>query len=54
MLIGEHFAALDTEHQQLRTTNEAVALMEAEKPKEKIILLKGSRGMQLERVADLL
>lgn len=54
ILVGEAFAKTTGVGRRFKTTPEAIAWIEKHLPKEKLILVKGSRGMTLEKVAELL
>lgn len=52
ILVGSHFQKATAKARKVGTTKDAVALMQKLKPSGKFILIKGSRGMQLEKVAE--
>lgn len=54
ILVGKEFEALHTKANSFKTTDEALQFLEKEKPDNKLILIKGSRGMKLERLIPLL
>lgn len=54
ILIGEHFFKTDSEHLKFRTFDELKDYLLQNKLQNRSILIKGSRGMALERVLELL
>lgn len=54
ILVGKAFAETQGEASKFETTSEALNWIQAHLPKGKLILVKGSRGMTLEKVAALL
>ena len=54
ILVGSHFAATTHSHAHFKTTEDLVNFLKTNKPKGKTILIKGSRGMQLEKVVAYL
>lgn len=54
ILVGEHFFKTRTSHQRLRTFDDLKAYLSQHRLQNKTILVKGSRGMALERVLDIL
>jgi len=54
LLVGEAFMKTKSEALRFASTNELLSFLKENEPSDKIILIKGSRGMQLEKAADLL
>lgn len=52
--IGEHFYKVTTAHKKFRTFDDFKSYIDKNPIKQQSILIKGSRGMQLERVLDLI
>nr|WP_298994207.1 UDP-N-acetylmuramoyl-tripeptide--D-alanyl-D-alanine ligase [uncultured Polaribacter sp.] len=52
--IGEHFYKVTTEHKKFRTFDDFKSYIDKNPIKQQSILIKGSRGMKLERVLDLI
>ena len=54
LLVGQAFHSVETTAPCFVSTPELLHYMKEETIKGKLILIKGSRGMQLEKAADLL
>ncbi len=54
ILVGKAFAATQGSARKFESTVEALTWMQSHLPKGKLILVKGSRGMTLEKVAEIL
>tara|TARA_R110002050_G_scaffold19734_3_gene56578 strand:- start:1125 stop:2405 length:1281 start_codon:yes stop_codon:yes gene_type:complete len=54
LLVGEAFMQTESEALRFSSTNDLITFLKENKPSGKMILLKGSRSMQLEKAADLL
>ncbi|WP_345725303.1 UDP-N-acetylmuramoyl-tripeptide--D-alanyl-D-alanine ligase [Sinomicrobium weinanense] len=54
ILVGEHFFKTRSDHHKFRTFEELKAYLLKNKLKNKTLLIKGSRGMALERVLEVL
>ena len=54
ILVGQAFSATEGDALKFETTLELISWLRAEKPENKLILIKGSRGMRLEGAAEIL
>lgn len=54
LLVGEAFMKTESKALRFVSTNELITFLKENEPRGKIILIKGSRGMRLEKAADLL
>jgi len=54
LLIGQHFQKTKTHYQKIGSTDKCLLLLKKSQPKNKTILIKGSRKMQMEKLLDAL